>query len=162
MVRRWEPAWPHHTHLHLRILHIKERLQTAFRSTPLIAFCRPKSLKDLLVWAQLTSAQRETPGNFRCGLARWKTCPIKPQEKYKGNNWCGQPRCKACGHIKTGATFHSSTFNQEFHVKATVDCRAKNVAYLIEYAKCSIQYVGETENALQVRLTGLQSNINHG
>ena len=46
-------------------------------------------------------------------------------------------------------------------MKATADCRTKNVVYLIECAKCSIQYVGETENALRVRLTGHRSDINH-
>ena len=35
------------------------------------------------------------------------------------------------------------------------------MVYLIECTKCSIQYVGETENALRVRLTGHQSGINH-
>ena len=45
-----------------------------------------------------------------------------------------------CVHIKTAVTFRSSTTNQEFRVKATTDC--------IECAKCSIQYVEETENAL--------------
>ena len=46
-------------------------------------------------------------------------------------------------------------------MKATADCRTKNVVYLIECAKCSIQYVGETENALRVRLTGHRSDISH-
>ena len=46
-------------------------------------------------------------------------------------------------------------------MKATADCRTKNVVYLIQCAKCSIQYVGETENALRIRLTGHRSDINH-
>ena len=43
----------------------------------------------------------------------------------------------------------------------TDDCRTRNVVYLIECAKCSIQYIGETENALRVRLTGHRSDISH-
>ena len=61
---------------HLHILHITERLRMAFPSPPLISFCRPKNLKDLLVWTQLTSARPQTPSNFRCGSPRCKTCPI--------------------------------------------------------------------------------------
>ena len=46
-----------------------------------------------------------------------------------------------------------------FVLKATADCRTKNVAYSIECAKCSIQYVGGTENALRIHLTGHRSDI---
>ena len=69
----------------------------------------------------------------------------KSKETYRGNSRYGQPRCKVYAHIKTGITFHSFTTNMEFCVKATADCRIKNVVYLIEWAKCSIQYVGKTE-----------------
>ena len=64
-------------------------------------------------------------------------------------------------HIKTGVMFRSSITNMEFRVKATADCRTKNVVYLIECAKCSIEYVGEMENALRISLKGHWSNINH-
>ena len=57
--------------------------------------------------------------------------------------------------------FRSSTINMEFRIKATANCRAKIVVYLIECTKCLIQYVGETENALRTRLIGHWSNINH-
>ena len=40
---------------HLSILHTSERLRGAFSLPPLIAFCRPKNLRDLLVRATLTS-----------------------------------------------------------------------------------------------------------
>ena len=49
----------------------------------------------------------------------------------------------------------------ECRVKATADFRTKSVVYLIECTKCSTQYVGETENAFQIRLTGHGSDINH-
>ena len=43
------PSFASITRRHLHILHITERLRTAFPSPPLIAFRRPKNLKDLLV-----------------------------------------------------------------------------------------------------------------
>ena len=49
----------------------------------------------------------------------------------------------------------------EFRIKATANCRTKNVVYLIECAKCLIQYVREMENALRTRLTEHRSDINH-
>ena len=43
---------------------------------PLIAFRRPRNLRDLLVRASLNATQNETPGNRPCGAAGCKTCPI--------------------------------------------------------------------------------------
>ena len=121
------------------LINVSPQLKGALPVPPLVVYRRPPNLRSILVRAALK----------------------KSSEKYKGNNRCGQPRCKTCAHIKTGVTFRSSTTNKEFRVKATADCRTKNVVYLIECAKCSIQYVGETENALRVRLTGHRSDISH-
>ena len=38
-------------------------------------------------------------------------------------------------------------------------CKTKNLVYLIECRKCRKQYVGETENALHIRLNGHRSDI---
>ena len=46
-------------------------------------------------------------------------------------------------------------------MKATTDSGTRNVVYLIECRRCAIQYVGETENALRVRLTGYWLEIEH-
>ena len=63
--------------------------------------------------------------------------------------------------MKTGTSFGRKTTDEQFHVKATADCRTRNVVYLIECKKCAIQYIGETENALRICLTGHQSDIKH-
>ena len=61
-----------------------------------------------------------------------------------------------------GTVFNSTTTGAQFHVKATADCGTSNmVVYLIECRRCAIQYVGEMENALRVRLTGHRSDIKH-
>ena len=80
------------------------------------------------------------------------------KETYTGNSRCQQPCCKACAHIKMGTMFCSTTTGQTFRVKATTDCRTRNV---VECKKCAVQYAGESENALHVRLTGQRSDINH-
>ena len=69
--------------------------------------------------------------------------------------------CKTCAHIKMGITIRSTTTGEVFKVKASADCCTKNVVYVIECKKCAAQYVGETENALRVRLTGHRSDIHH-
>ena len=57
--------------------------------------------------------------------------------------------------------FNSIITGARFHMKATADYGTSNVVYLSECRRCAIQYVGETENALRVRLTGHRSDLKH-
>ena len=41
------------------------------------------------------------------------------------------------------------------------NCKTANVVYMIECIKCKKKYVGETENALHLRMNGRQSDIKH-
>ena len=79
-----------------------------------------------------------------------------------GKSPCKRPHCKACAHITTGTVFNSTTTGAQFRVKATADCGTRNVVYLIECKRCTIQYIGETENALHVRLTRHRLDIKNG
>ena len=142
LVVTFHPDLPHLTRIlrdHQCVIDISPRLTEALPKCPLVAYRRPPNLRDLLVRAAFKQ-QRET---------------------YKGNSPCQHPRCKACAHIKTGTVFNSTTTGAQFRVKATADCGTSNVVYLIECRRCAIQYVGETENALRVRLTGHRSDIKH-
>ena len=142
LVVTFHPDLPHLTHIlndYQCVISTSPRLSGALPKPPLVAYRRPPNLRDLLV--------RAAYGQVR--------------ETYKGNDQCQQPRCKTCAHIKMGTTFRSTTTGQRFRVRATADCRTRNVVYLIECKKCAIQYVGETDNALRVRLTGHRSDINH-
>ena len=58
---------------------------------------------------------------------------------------------KTCAHIIIGTRFTSVVTGECFFVKANAMCRTRNVVYLIEYKRCGIQLVGETENALHLR-----------
>ena len=40
----------------------------------------------------------------------------------------------------------------------TTDCRTKNIVYLIECRNCKKNYIGETENPLQLRVYGHRSD----
>lgn len=58
-------------------------------------------------------------------------------------------------------TFNSLVTGKMYKVKATTICRISNVVYAIECNRCSKEYEGETKNALDVRMSGHWSNINH-
>ena len=142
LVVGFHPDLPHLMHIlhqYQCIINTSPWPKRALSSLTLVAYRCPPNLRDLLV---------------RAAFGQTK-------ETYMGNSHCQQPRCKACAHMKMDTTFCSTTTCQNFWVKATVDCCSRNIVYLIKCKKCAVQYVGETENALRVRLTGHRSNINH-
>ena len=145
LVVTFHPDLPHLMRIlrdHQCVIDISPRLREALPKCPLVAYHHPPNLRDLLV--------REA---FK-----------QQREMYKGNSPCTpckHPHCKTCIHIKTGITISSTITGTRFCVKATACCGTSNVVYLIECRQCAFQYVGETGNALHVRLTGHRSEINH-
>ena len=123
---------------HLPTLHISDTMRNAVALPPLVANRRPKNLKDLLVRATLKP----------------------PLQVYEGSSQCLRPRCKTCPIINTNDTFTSNSTGNTFRVRATATCKTKNIIYLIECRLCGMQYVGETENALHIRMNGHRSDIN--
>ena len=92
------------------ILQDSDRLQMAFPSSPIIAFCRPRNLRDLLVCADITPKISDPPGNFHCEARRCKTCPI----------------------LVTTDTFSISVTGECFRLKLLASCKTSNVIYLIQ------------------------------
>ena len=73
---------------HWHFLQSKERLAHIFRERPLIAYRRPKSLRDTLV---STTLKRKTPDH--CSSISGGCGP------------CNKPRCSWCNHINKASTF---------------------------------------------------------
>ena len=101
------------TRIHLLLTPDNEH-NKLFRDIPIIGFRRDKSLKDILVRAKI------------------------PQIKNKG--WCGHckgPRCEICKHIVPTRNFTSSTTKRTYEIRPNnIDCRSKNVFYLIFCKTC--------------------------
>ena len=112
------------------ILQDSDRLRQAFPSLPIIAFRRPRNLRDLLVRAATSPNTGNPPGNFRCEARRCKTCPI----------------------LVTTDTFASSVTGERFKLKLRASCKTSNVIYLIQCRRCGLQYVGETGQPLHSRM----------
>jgi len=72
---------------------------------------------------------------------------------------CNTPRCKTCEHIKE-TNFVRDKNNAKFFLKHQLDCRSKELVYLIECSNCNIRYVGETTQKLQGRMNQHRSDIN--
>ena len=73
---------------------------------------------------------------------------------------CKNKRCIACEvHTYDCDSFTSSTYHAYFQFNDTLNCRTKNVIYLITCIKCRKQYIGETGRCLAERLTDHRSCI---
>ena len=121
------------------ILHALEQLKQAFPLPPLIAFRRPKNLRDLLVKATLITTQQDAPGNYRCESGRCKTCPI----------------------LSTTDAFASHTTGERFKISITASCKSFSVVYLITCKRCGQQYVGKTGQPLHLRMNGHHHDTAH-
>ena len=102
------PSLSSTTRPHLPILQASKQLQRAFPLPPLIAFQRPRNLRDFLVRVALTSTPQEPPGNYLCGALRRKTCTI----------------------LSATDEFSIHTTGQHFNIKINASCRSSNVIYL--------------------------------
>ena len=80
------PSFHTTTKQHLPILQASERQWEAFRYSQLIAFRRPRNLKNFLVQSTLTSTPSKSPGNYPCGAPRCKNLSY-----IEGHKWVFQP-----------------------------------------------------------------------
>ena len=86
---------------------------------------------------------------------------FSPPELYPalGSTPCGSRCCLTCKHITPGTVVHCTSNGNTFRIRATGNCKSRNVVYLIECKLCHLQYVGETQNALHIRMNGHRSEI---
>ena len=93
---------------HFPILQCSNRCKEVFSGKPLIAYRRPRNLRDFLVKAKVKNAQTQT------SPPRIKKCNSK--------------KCKTCSFIQDGLS--SCTFKntgQVHHIKQTITCASKNL-----------------------------------
>jgi hypothetical protein len=72
---------------------------------------------------------------------------------------CNSKRCKACNYITGGSTFSSSNMNKKFNLRQDINCKSKNLIYLITCRQCHKQYVGQTSMTLTDRINNHLSCI---
>ena len=113
-------------------LQSKERLAHIFQEPPLIAYRRPKSLRDTLVNSKLRNTTTGGNDNIAGGCGP-----------------CNKPRCSWCSRINKTSTFTGTQNCQAYHIFHTMDCQSAWVIYVIECRICKLQYVG-IERARQV------------
>ena len=126
---------------HWSIIESSKDLSRVFTEKPIMAYRRPKSLRDLLVHAKL------------------KPDP-KDNEPLGESKPCGRARCQTCKMILGTQTVKSSSC-AVFKLKCDTNCKTANVVYLISCCKCQKQYVGETKGPLNLRMNGHRDDWKH-
>ena len=115
---------------HWRTMTKDPYLKQVFSEPPLIAYRRPKNIKDLIIRAKVPSK-----------------APCRPKRKIKGMS-----KCKGCPYIKQGKMVKATATDFKTEITDQVNCQTENIVYCIECQKCSVQYIGETQRSLQERI----------
>ena len=95
-----------------------------FIEPPVLAFSKPKTLKNILVRAY-----------------------ISPRSAYNGQcQKCDSRRCMTCKSIQYTPKVSSTHAGEEFIIYCNANCKTENIIYLLECAIGGLQYVGETKH----------------
>ena len=139
----------------LPVLHLNPDMKQACPDPPLVAFRKPKSLRDFLIKAKVHSPRSKTD-----------PCPSKPSCDPCSTKGIKRGRkCLLCMHLPEQTYITSSTSSKQFSLRlsAPADCDSLSVVYCITCKQCKEvnQYVGET-GCFRKRMNNHKSHIRLG
>ena len=124
--------------------------ESLFKEPPILAYRRPRNIKDDLCSAKvsfpITSAgtSGKTHGNF--------------------HENCRRDSCIFCKMLKNKTSFLSTITHLMYHKAPPArmaDCERKNLVYLIHCQSCQMQYVGETKRSFRTRIKKHLADVRH-
>ena len=99
-----------------------------------VTYSRSPNLKDILIKGSLEDNQQP-----------------------RGTTPCGKMRCQTCDHIQSGNTIMKE--QERYQIRGSFTYQSRNVVYLLTYSICNKRYIGETEQRLNGRCRGHESNM---
>ena len=88
-----------------------------------------------------------TPPGAKTNVVKWSTTR------------CEARGCKTCPTICAADSIKCHTTGKVHPVRVSATCKTTDVIYVISCLKCGKQYVGETSQALHLRMNGHRSDI---
>ena len=89
-------------------------------------------------------------------------CDITEISKPVGQcNTCNSSMCKTCPVIQCTQLFRSTATKNNFIIHCNATCKTVNIIYLLECAICCFQYIGQTSQQLNARMTDHRSYAKH-
>ena len=127
-----------HTHL---IYNSPSLAKTFPKGSIISSFRRTKNIKVILAGSKrsnyTTSESAPKQGCFKC-----------------------EGKCDLCRNFwKETEIFTSAITNRIYPIRQHLNCKSKNVIYLVTCKKCSVQYVGSTSNEFKVRFRNHKSTM---
>lgn len=126
------------------VLSINNDISKKFTAEPLIAYKRNPNLRQLLGENRIENgkvAKRKRNAIGKCS-------PCTPNLFYK-----------CCRQMKSTSTFKNRHTGKEYRIFHRVNCKDKNVIYLLECTKCGGKaYVGKSEPPTNLRMNGHRSD----
>ena len=103
---------------------------------PILAFKRPKNLRDYLVHSSFVD------------------------ETHHFSQTCDRRRCSHCKNIIKTDVFTSRGTQASFKMRFSTSCTSQNVIYLVECKRCNMQYIGQTNQQVSRRMNSHRFDIN--
>ena len=110
-------------------------MRETFRDKPMMAFRRPRNLRDELVKSRLK----------------------RHREENRDRRKCGKTHCQICKLINEGDKFYDK--GRTYHINYSFDCDSRGVVYLIKCKKCLKLYVGSTIKTFPTRFNNHKSSM---
>ena len=125
---------------HWGIIESVDEVKQVLGDMPMVAFRRPKNIRDHLVRAKINTNRTKHPGTSKCGHGGCRICR---------------------DHMPETNTFTSTVTGITYKIHQKLNCNSKNVIYLLTCKTCGIQYVGETRTRFRERMNNHKSAINN-
>ena len=132
---------------HWGLLQINEKFKTAFESKPMICYRRNQNLQNL-IGGNILSENKVVRKSIPKKLVQGKCFPCNSRR----NNLC-------CRQVLETNIFKSTKTNKEFKIFHNLNCKSKNVIYLLECKLHKVQYVGKSETAFNIRLNNHRKDV---
>ena len=82
---------------------------------------------------------------------------LEDNQQPRGTRPCGKTRCKTCDHIQVGNTIEKD--QERYQIRGSITCLSRNVIYLLTCSIYEKRYFGETEQTINGRCRGHESNM---
>lgn len=108
------------------------------------AYTVGSSLASRLVHSQLKTQQKDNLRQQTINMGK----STKPRQECGP---CHHHRCKACLYVRSTHWFSNMITGRNYAIRSRINCRTRNLVYLVSCTKCNIQYVGQTSRELGTR-----------
>ena len=112
-----------------------------------------KNLKETVAPSRIFIQDNQLGRNSQVGQCRkCNKCGENPKGRKRAN---GLNNCKV---LEDGSVFYSKSTGERYTIRQNIDCRSKNVIYLVNCKKCHKQEVGKSED-FKTRISNYISHI---